>query len=148
MNNTTTKREATINAIIEYFKENNDLFTECIEELDGYNGYLGDDRYYEMEMLGEFYNGTEPTEILYRAFYGYDDDHKGAFNPTREFFKFNTYGNLVSTDYKDYSNFLDEYAVENMSENRRWVDSIDNDDELSALFDALEEDDEEDDAEE
>ena len=152
-----TNKEQTIQKIIDYFKENEDVFDDCIEELDSYNGYLTDSRYYPMDELNEFYTGTEPTEILYRAFYGYDDEtyttdrngnrEYGQFNPNREYFYYNGYGNLVSADYKDYSAFLDRYAVEKMSENRRYIDTIDSDEELTELFDELEESDSEDDDE-
>lgn len=140
----------TVKKIIEFFEENDEIFTRCIEELDSYNGYLNDDRYYDMEMLSEFYNGTDPIELLQRAYYGRDDDTwttdsrgdktYGEFNPNREYFYYNGYGNLVSSDYKDYSDKLDEYAIEEMSENRSYIDSIDSDDDLAALFDELEED--------
>jgi len=134
--------------IIEYFNENPDTFADCIEELDSYNGYLGDNRYYSMEDLDELYTGVEPSEILRRAFYGYDaetyttdgDGNRtyGEFNPNREYFTYNGYGNLVSADYKDYSAHLDSWAVKSMLENRSDIYSIDNDDTLSDLFDALE----------
>lgn len=145
-------RENTIKKIIEFFEENTDLFNNCIEELDSYNGYLGDDRCCPMEMLNDFYASQQPIDILYRAYYGRDDDtwHTdangdkiyGEFNPNREYFYYNGYGNLVSTDYPDYSYKLDEYAIEEMSENRSYIDTIEDNDELSALFDELEEDDE------
>jgi hypothetical protein len=144
--------ENTIEKIIAYFEENDDTFNACIEELDSYNGYLGDNRYYSMEELDDFYNGTKATDILYRAFYGYDadtwttdsrgDKTYGAFNPNRNYFSYNGYGNLVSSDYKDYSDKLDTYVIKEMLENRYYIDSIDNDDTLTALFDKLEEDDE------
>ena len=67
--------EEKINAIIEYFENNEETFNDCIEELDSYNGYLGDDR----------------------------------------------------------------YAIEEMKDNRNYIDSIEADDELNALFDELEE---------
>lgn len=144
-----TTREAAINAIIEYFRENEDVFTDCMEELDSYNGYLGDDRYSSMEELDELFSETAPSELLQRAFFGHDEDdwtldrygnkEYGAFNPNRDYFRFNGYGNLVSADYKDYSAFLDHYAVESMSENRSDIYSIDDNNDLSALFDALEE---------
>ena len=134
--------------IIEYFKNNEDVFNDCMEELDSYNGYLGDDRYYSMDELDELHNGIDPSELLRRAFYGYDeetyttdsDGNKtyGAFNPNRDYFRYNGYGNLVSADYKDYTGMLDKYAVESMSENRRYIDSIDDNEELTALFDELE----------
>lgn len=140
--------ENTIKKIIEFFNDNEELFNSCIEELDSYNGYLNDDRYYLMEELNEFYNGTDPIEILTRAYYGRDDDTwtmdaignktYGEFNPNRDYFYFNGYGNLVSSDYKDYSGHLDRYAIESMSENRCYIDTIDNNDDLATLFDELE----------
>ena len=142
-------KENIISKIIEYFEENESIFNDCIEELDSYNGYLTDDRYYYMEDIDELYNGANPLEVLERAYYGYDADtwhtdsrgekEYGAFNPNRDYFKFNGYGNLVSTDYKDYSVHLDKYVIEDMSENRRYIDSIESDAELSQLFDELEE---------
>ena len=150
MNETTKTRtpEEITADIIAYFENNEDVFNDCMEELDNYNGYLSDDRYYSMDELDEFYNGVEPSEILRRAFYGYDSEtyttdssgnrEYGAFNPNRDYFTYNGYGNLVSADYKDYTGQLDKYAVESMSENRDYIDSIDNDEELTALFDELE----------
>ena len=150
MNETTKTRtpEEITADIIEYFENNEDIFNDCMEELDSYNGYLGDDRYYSMDELDELHNGIEPSELLRRAFYGYDEDTwttdsrgdktYGPFNPNREYFRYNGYGNLVSADYKDYTGQLDKYAVESMSENRSYVDSIDDNEELTALFDELE----------
>lgn len=138
----------TTEKIIEYFRTNEETFNACMEELDSYNGYLGDNRYYEMEMLNEIYHSSDPIEILQRAYFGRDDDNwttdssgnktYGEFNPNRDYFYFNGYGNLVSSDYKDYSAFLDEYVIDVMSENRSYIDNIDSDIELSALFDELE----------
>lgn len=150
MNETTktrTQEEIAAN-IIEYFKNNEDVFNDCMEELDSYNGYLGDNRYYLMDELDELHNGIEPSELLRRAFFGYDEetyttDRDGnktycAFNPNRDYFRYNGYGNLVSADYKDYTGMLDKYAVESMSENRSYIDNIDDNEELTALFDELE----------
>lgn len=120
-----------IEAIMNYFKENEDDFNNVIEQLDAWGGYLGDDRYYNMYELDELYNGTEPTEILTRAFYGYDEmytdengHHPEPFNPNREYFRYNGYGNLVSTDVKDYSDHLDEYFVNELIENAAQLDDI------------------------
>ena len=137
----TTKRtaEEITREIIEYFKNNEEIFNDCIEELDSYNGYLGDNKYYLMEDLNEFYINLEPLEILNRAYYGRDDDTNGEFNPNREYFYYNGYGNLVSSDYKDYSLLLDNFAIEVMSENRDYIDSIDSNEDLQKLFDELEE---------
>lgn len=140
--------ENIVEEIIQYFEENDDIFVECIEELDDYNGYLGDDRYHNMEEIDEFYGNEDPSEVLMRAFYGYDTDlwhvdkwgeaHYDAFNPNRDFFRVNAYGNLVSSSYKDYSGKLDEYVIEKMEECRAEVDMIDSTPELCELFDELE----------
>lgn len=107
--------------ILEYFEENEDEFNEVIEDLDSWCGYLGDDRYYYMEELDELYHDQPATEILYRAYYGHDEfyttDSHGErqyeeFNPNRTYFYFNGYGNLVSSDYKDYTDKLDKYFVD------------------------------------
>lgn len=37
-----------------YFEENEEEYNEVIEDLDSYNGYLGDDRYYNMYILRMF----------------------------------------------------------------------------------------------
>lgn len=144
MKNTRTAEKITED-IIAYFDEHEDIYNEAAEELDAYNGYLGDDRYYSMDEMDEFYSNTE---ILYRAFYGHDKEtwhtdasgnrEYGPFNPTRKYFRYNGYGNLVSADYKDYTGLLDHYIIESMLENRNYIDTIDNDPELSKLFDELE----------
>ena len=147
MKNTRTAKKIT-EEIIAYFVKHEDIYSEAAEELDVYNGYLGDDRYYSMDELDDLYSGTEPTEILLRAFYGHDEEtwttdasgnrEYGPFNPNREYFRYNGYGNLVSADYKDYTGLLDPYIIESMLENRDYIDTIDNDTELSELFDELE----------
>ena len=134
--------------IIKFFENNEDTFIECIEELDSYNGYLNDDRYYEMELLNEFYNSTEPIELLYRTFYGYDADNytfdssgnktNSEFNPNREYFKYNGYGNLVSTNYKDYSDKLDNYFIDALIENKQEINSIEENEELQQLINEFE----------
>lgn len=138
----------TIEKITQYLEHNPDTFAACLEELDSYNGYLGDDRYCDMEELDEIYSNANPSEILARAFYGHDEDtyhtdahgekEYGPFNPNRDYFRFNGYGNLVSSNSKDYSDYLDERTISELSERRRWIDSIDNTPELADLFDELE----------
>ena len=123
-------REEAIKAIREYFEENESEFETAIESLDSWNGYLGDDRYYYMDDLSELY--TDPIELLNRAYYGYDSeswytDGSGnriyeAFCPNREYFYFNGYGNLVSADYKDYSDKLDDYFCEEVIDNYNHLD--------------------------
>lgn len=147
--NTKRTREEITTEIIEYFKNNEEIFNECIEELDSYNGYLGDNRYYLMEDLNEFYANSEPLEILYMAYYGRDNDTwttdkegnitYGEFNPNRVYFHYNGYGNLVSSDYIDYTNFLDDFTIETMKEYEEYIYTIEENEDLQKLFDEFEE---------
>lgn len=143
------KKQKAVDAILDFFKENEDIFNECMEALDGWDGYLGDDRYFDMSELSEFYREADPIDLLNQAYFGYnldswhEDSHGeriyNSFNPNRDYFRYNGYGNLCSTDWKDYSDHLDNYAVEKMQKNRNHVDAINNNKELADLFDELEE---------
>ena len=120
----------------------------AIVELDNYNGYLGDRRYYQMEDINEFFADCEPIEILCRSYYGGDEDtatinedgtkRYGEFNPMREFFYFNGYGNLMSADFKNYEDFIEPYTIIEMSKNREEIDSTYYNDKLTELFNELE----------
>ena len=109
-----------VEKLLEYYKENKEDFANDIEELDNWTGCLYDNKIYPMEELNELFYGTEPDEILKSAFYGYDETYKERlpFNPNREFFYFNGYGNLVSIDKKDYSDYLDTDFIQEIIDNR------------------------------
>lgn len=127
------------------FEDDNTLFNDTIEELDSYNGYLGDDRYYPMEEIDELLSDYNVTDILYRAFYGYNQDdyttdnygmkYYCSFNPNCDYFRFNGYGNLVSAWDEDYSDYLDDYFIDSLLENRSYL-SLNAD--VEALLDELE----------
>ena len=130
--------------IMELLQGDSGLLIEVIEDLDSYNGYLGDDRYYDMELLTDFYADCDPSELLNRAYYGYDADswhtdshgekQYGAFNPNRDYFRFNGYGNLVSAYHKDYSDKIDRWLIDELSENVNNLCSIEKDDELYEML--------------
>ena len=112
-----------VEELMNYYQQNEDDFNNDIEELDSWNGILGDERIAPMEELDEIYHEQDVTEMMRRAYYGYDDDswHEengekvyGPFCPNREYFYFNGYGNLVSTDFKDYSDFLNEDTIQDI----------------------------------
>lgn len=135
--------------VIKLFIEDEEFFNNCIEELDGYNGYLGDDRYYSMDEINEFYSSTDVTNLMQRIYFGYSEDETYTdehgqiihcpFNPNQDYFTYNGYGNLVSAWYKDYYNFLDEWLIEDLTKYRQWVYSIEDDARLVELMDELEE---------
>lgn len=133
--------------IIAFFEDDPETFADCLEDLDGWNGFLGDDRIYRMEELQELYEGDVENALL-RAYYGHDGEtwtlkengekEYGAFCPNREYFYFNGYGNLVSLDKRDYSDKLDEWTIDAMIENRSHLWTIKDNAELSELFDEYE----------
>jgi hypothetical protein len=102
-----------------------------------------------MDELNDLYSGTEPIEILQRAYFGRDNDTwttdssgnktYGEFNPNREYFTYNGYGNLVSSDYKDYSYLLDDYFINALIENAEYLYL---DDEIMDIINGTEGDDE------
>ena len=130
--------------LLTYFEENDDTFTDIIEQLDSWDGYLGDDRVEDMENLCEYYRDDLENFAL-RMYYGHDADdwttdqwgekHFSAFCPNRNYFYYNGYGNLISTDYKDYTDKLDKYFIDEVLENRShlYIDDSDLDDLLDAL---------------
>ena len=112
-----------VEKLLAYYRENVEDFNNDIEELNSWNGCLYDDQIYPMEELNEIFQGTEPEEILKRAFYGYDEPYKNGdpsrpFNPNRNYFYFNGYGNLVSIDEKDYTDYLDNDFIQDIIDNR------------------------------
>lgn len=88
-----------IDVMWEYMREHNDDYQPYdMEELD--------------EILGE---NCEPSQAIRYAFNGYDynpnkDVSKEPFNPNREYFAFNGYGNLVSIDKYYLEEYLDDYS--------------------------------------
>lgn len=126
--------------IKKYFEDHPEIFAECIEDLDDYNGYLHEDRRFDMDELDFHCEHLSPSEILMAALYGRDDgckDNYATFNLNRNYFYFTVYGNLVSTDYKDYSDYLDDYTISQMCDSIDYIDSIKDDNVLAALFEEL-----------
>lgn len=140
-------RKQIIEKIKEILADNEEIFNELCEALDNENGFLGDNRYYSMD---EFYELNQPVgregldNLMLRIYYGHDEDSficdcygnktYGSFNPNRDWFKFDGYGNLVSTDYKEYPVTLDELIDEVVE---HYYDIDIDDVELDELFEEL-----------
>ena len=112
-----------VDELLAYYKRNSEDFNDDIEELDNWTGCLYDDKIYPMDDLNEFFSNEKPDEIIRRAFYGYDetytkDEQCQPFNPNRDYFYFNGYGNLVSIGEKDYSDYLDNDFIQEIIDNR------------------------------
>lgn len=88
-------------AIAEVLANDTDAFVELCEELDNWNGFLGDDRCYEMNMIDEFFN--KPSELL---------DKMSDFDYTDEYFYFDVYG--VTTASDKYDVYSDAVSVDDV----------------------------------
>lgn len=133
-----------VTELLAYYKENTEDFNSDIEKLDSLNGCLGDYKVIPMDELDDLYPEVEPSEILRLAFFGYDDpyakdDVKSSFNPNRDYFYINGYGNLVSTDERDYSDYLDEEIVEDIIDNASSLDLSDGAQEILEKYEDQEE---------
>lgn len=132
------KHEKVKEKLLKYFKENEEVFNEVIEELDSLDGYLYDNRFYEMEELPDFVNSNSRngiTELLMRVHFGKDlDSEDRPFNPMRDYFRFNCYGNLESTDEIDYSEYLDDEFLEAVIENKDDLYSVRENSEIQEIL--------------
>jgi hypothetical protein len=117
--------------VLNWLEDNEDEFNDAIEELDSWNGYLGDDRWYEMSEFDELMCHLSPSDIVASL-----DD---SFNINDWYFRYGVYG-VESADYKDYSDYLGEGFVDDLVENK---DHLCLDKELEEMLDKLADDDEE-----
>lgn len=72
-----------------------------------------DDCIYPMDEIEEFI--TDVWEALRSSFFGYDWHPSGnyeRFNPNKDYFAFNAYGNLVSIDAYNYKDWLNAHISE------------------------------------
>lgn len=129
------KREDVLNDIKTVFDNDNDLFNDCLEELDDHNSYLYDDRWIGMEEFNDCMCGQSPLDIILSI----DLEN---FNPRDWYFRYDGYGHAVSSNHKDYSDWLSMSTIEDFAEHRNKIHSISSDSELNELYDELEECDE------
>lgn len=73
-----------------------------VEELDSWNGYLGEDKVYDIDMIDDILCGRKPSEILNMI---------GSWDSSDRYFYFDCLGNLYSTYYCDYSDYFDDYLI-------------------------------------
>lgn len=88
-------------AIAEVLENDTDAFVQICEELDNWNGFLGDVRCYNMDEIDEFFN--KPSELL---------DKMSDFDYTDEYFYFDIYGVTTSSD--KYDVYSDNVSVDDV----------------------------------
>lgn len=132
--------------LMNYFRDNEDDMNDVMEQLDSWDGFLGDDAYFPMDELYELnpVNSQDDfDDLMNRIYYGHDDycGDGSAFCPNRNYFYYNGYGNLVSSDYKDYSDKLDDYFIDELIEN---MNNITLPDGVEEIFDEYDDNDDSD----
>lgn len=96
-------------AAIEMLELDDELFCECVEELDCYNGFADGYRCYDMSNFNEMFSGLEPLEIIGKI-------SEGCFNANEMFFVDTIYG-IESTDFREdvyRSNTTEEEVLDNV----------------------------------
>lgn len=84
------------NAIKDFLTgQTHDHILDIVREINGWDGQLEHLTWYDMDEFNELTNGMEPWDIARAVFFG-------EFNPTYDYWRFNAYGNLESTDYLSY----------------------------------------------
>ena len=135
--------------LMNYFKDNEDDMNDVMEQLDSWYGFLGDDAYFPMDELYELnpVNSQDDfDDLMNRIYYGHDDDNGdgSTFDPNRDYFYYNGYGNLVSSSYKDYSDKLDDYFIDEVIENKDQITLPDGVEEIFNEYDDSNQDDDND----
>lgn len=100
------KKEKLMEQIIELLEDNNDVFADAIEELDGVTGCLGSRRWRDMDEFNEEFSYSEPLEIADMVLSAYN------FSTNDYYFRVDC-GELESSDDRDYS---DDFDVEEVAE--------------------------------
>lgn len=88
-------------AIAEVLDDDTDVFVDVCEELDNWNGFLGDARYYDMSEIDDFFDKT--SDFL---------DKMGDFDSNDEYFYFDL--GYVTTASDKYDIYSDEVSVDDV----------------------------------
>ena len=93
------RRDYVYDKAIAILEGNDDVFVEACEALDAWNGFLGDSRCNDMDMIDDFF--SRPSELL---------DKMDDFNANDSYFYFTAYGYVSTTDDK-HSVYSDDYSA-------------------------------------
>lgn len=115
-----------VNAIIEHFKANPDVFETCIEALDDHTGYLDEFRFHDIgylifhiKLAVEMHDDEELHRYLRAIALGSDED--GNRFGVRDAYYQDYYTHLISYRVKDYSMFLNYTLIEQMFIHRLYI---------------------------
>ena len=130
------KKEDAINALMELFEDDEDLFADVVENLDDLTDFLDDDRYRPMDEICEDINRLTPMEAFNLALDGCDEDG-GKFDIMADYFRMDYYGSIHSASYRDYTDYLYEWVMEDIIDHS---ESLDLPSEITDIIDEIDED--------
>ena len=107
------RRDFVIEKMCEVLGDDTDEFVNICEELDNWNGFLGDCRCELMDMIDEFF--SKPSDLL---------DRMDDFDKDDEYFYFDTWGVTTTSDKYDvyHDNFDEDEVIDALIENYNHVD--------------------------
>ena len=88
----TMTREQAIHNYVEHLI--GDDLAYLIQHMNAYDGSFEESTYYDMDEFDEFMSNYTPSELAQMMWFG-------DFNPNKDYWRFDGYGNLVSLDWKD-----------------------------------------------
>jgi hypothetical protein len=134
--NTQERQNYIYDTMLGMIRTDSDLLVEICEELDSYNGFLGDDRCYYMGDIDDILYGKKPSEII--------DMITSDFDSSCEWFYFSIYGLESCNDRADHylDIFSDEDILENYLNKACYCNLSNNDfEKLAELYDSYSDDD-------
>lgn len=122
------RRQYVYDRAYELLEGDTDAFVDACEELDNWNGFLGDSRCYDVSEIDEFFSSV--SEFV---------EKMDEFDPSEAYFYFTGYGNVSTCDDK-YDHYSDDFSVDDvldaLIENYSHID-IYNNDTLDNLLEVL-----------
>ena len=141
--NTQERKQYIYDTMLGMIRTDSDLLVDICEELDSWNGFLGDDRCYYMSDINEILYGKKPSDIIEMI--------TSDFDKSCEWFYFSIYGLESCDDRADHylDSFSDEDILDNYLENAyRCTVSNSDFEELTELYENYSDDDTEEETDE
>ena len=141
--NTQERQQYIYDTMLGMIRTDSDLLVEICEELDSWNGFLGDDRCYNMCDIDDLLYGEKPSEII--------DMITSDFDSSCDYFYFSMYGLESCSDRADHylDSFSDEEILDNYLNNACHCNLSNSDfEELAELYESYSDDDTEEETDE
>ena len=141
--NTQERQQYIYDTMLGMIRTDSDLLVEICEELDSWNGFLGDDRCYNMCDIDDLLYGEKPSEII--------DMITSDFDSSCDYFYFSMYGLESCSDRADHylDSFSDEEILDNYLNNACHCNLSNSDfEELAELYESYFDDDTEEETDE